>query len=340
MLERTDRRRFLNTALLGTTAVGAFVSREEAIFGAALEDGQAAAESSRPVYQGDPLPQGKLGSLSLSRLILGGNLIGGYAHSRDLLYVSRLLREYNTDAKVFETLAIAEKSGVNTVQLNPGCFPVIETYNRERGGAIQVILNVDVEFDDLSRVKDLVQELTGRGVQALYTHGGVTDRCVMNGQVERVARVIEIIKASGVPAGVGSHSLETTIACEKTGVDPDYYVKTLHPDTYWSASPPEARDEWCWYRKSSNDHDAYHDNYFCADPPRTIEVMKAVKKPWLAFKVMAAGAVSPQVGFNYAFSNGADFVIAGMFDFQVADDVSIAVKALKRVQDRERPWFA
>jgi hypothetical protein len=340
MADRTDRRRFLNTTLLGTAAAGACFSREERVLAAAVDGGTAAVATDRPIYKGDPLPRGKLGTMAISRLIMGGNLIGGYAHSRDLLYVSRLLREYNTDAKVFETLAVAERSGINAIQLNPGCFPVIEAYNRDRGGAMQVILNVDVEYDDMARVKDQVQDLVGRGVQALYTHGMVTDRCVMNGQVDRVAKVVEIIKAAGVPAGVGSHSLETPLACEKTGVGADYYVKTLHPDTYWSASPPEARDEWAWYRSSSNEHDTYHDNYFCADPARTVEVMKAVAKPWLAFKVMAAGALSPQLGFNYAFENGADFIIAGMFDFQVADDVGIAVKALKRSQKRERPWRA
>jgi hypothetical protein len=197
-----------------------------------------------------------------------------------------------------------------------------------------------VEYDDPSRVRDQVQELVGRGAQALYTHGMVTDRCVMNGQPDRVARVVELIKAAGVPAGVGSHSLNTPVASEQEGWNPDFYVKTLHVDTYWSASPAEARDEWCWYRSHSADHDGYHDNIFCVDPARTVEVFSAITKPWLAFKVMAAGAVTPQVGFNHAFANGADFVIAGMFDFQVADDVEVAVKALKRTRNRPRPWRA
>jgi len=33
-------------------------------------------------------------------------------------------------------------------------------------------------------------------------------------------------------------------------------------------------------------------------------------------------------------------VIAGMFDFQLAADVEIVVKALKRTKHRERPWRA
>ena len=40
-------------------------------------------------------------------------------------------------------------------------------------------------------------------------------------------------------------------------------------------------------------------------------MLETVEKPWVAFKVMAAGAIHPRVGFHYAFRGGADFVIAG-----------------------------
>jgi len=35
---------------------------------------------------------GKIGRLSISRLICGGNLFSGFAHSGDLVYVSSLLK--------------------------------------------------------------------------------------------------------------------------------------------------------------------------------------------------------------------------------------------------------
>ena len=36
------------------------------------------------------MPMGTIGQVKMSRLICGGNLLSGYAHSRDLIYVSRL----------------------------------------------------------------------------------------------------------------------------------------------------------------------------------------------------------------------------------------------------------
>jgi hypothetical protein len=350
MAEGTDRRHFIHSALLGTAgATGAFLSLEEKILGAALDGGATVTGDSgsrkattpttsvAPAYKGDPLPRGRIRGLEVSRLILGGNLIGGWAHSRDLMYVSSLLRAYNTEPKVFETLRLAERSGVTMIQVDPACFGLVERYCNEQGGRIQAMVCVHPDPDG-TRTREEIKDLVGRGAAALYTHGEVTDRLVRAGDLKALGRAVELIKAAGVPAGVGSHSLQTPIASERHGLEPDYYVKTFHPDTYWSATPRGRREEWCWYDPRGGDHDGYNDNMFCLDPERTEAFMRPVTKPWVAFKVMAAGAIRPDVGFRFAFQRGADFVIAGMFDFQVAADH--AVKALRHARVRDRPWRA
>ncbi len=55
------------------------------------------------------MPMGRIKNLTLSRLISGGNLISGWAHSRDLGYVHNLMDHYNTPEKVLETLAVLEE---------------------------------------------------------------------------------------------------------------------------------------------------------------------------------------------------------------------------------------
>ena len=86
-----------------------------------LEDkillGRKTATASAAERQNAPnkLPAGKIGKVNISRIICGGNLINGFAHARDLLYVSSLLRHYFTDEKIMETWEKCEENGINTM---------------------------------------------------------------------------------------------------------------------------------------------------------------------------------------------------------------------------------
>jgi len=67
--------------------------------------------------------------------------------------------------------------------------------------------------------------------------------------------------------------------------------------------------------------------------------VQRAKVPVMGFKVLAAGAIQPEDGFEWAFRNGADFICVGMFDFQVVQNANIANKVLDNLQGRTREWF-
>ncbi|MHC4517460.1 MAG: hypothetical protein ACYTAS_02620, partial [Planctomycetota bacterium] len=92
------------------------------------------------------------------------------------------------------------------------------------------------------------------------------------------------------------------------------------------------------YEANSPHHDEYHDNMFCHNAEETVAFMQDVKVPWIAFKVMAAGAIPPAEGFRYAFEGGADFLCVGMFDYQIREDVAITNQILSGSLNRKRPW--
>jgi hypothetical protein len=59
----------------------------------------------------------------------------------------------------------------------------------------------------------------------------------------------------------------------------------------------------------------------------------------VGFKVLAAGAIPPEVGFQWAFDNGADFIDVGMFDFQIVANVNQVIRSVEKAKNRTRPWF-
>ena len=348
MADKTDRRCFLARGVLGAVGAGAvYTSIEENALRAAMTDG-AAQPAAQPVANPPAppkveiapgsLPCGKIGKVSLSRLFIGGNLIGGWAHSRDLAYTSKLFTSYNTEAKIFETLDIAQACGVNTIQLDPASWDSVTKYNASRSRKIQTMVCVRLT-PDRTAMNDSIKKQMDRGATFIYAHGGVTDSYMMDGgKIDAVAQMIELIKAQGVPAGVGGHSLNMPRECEKHKVGADFYVKTFHMDRYWSATPKESRKEYDWMKANAADHNANNDNMWCNNPEETAAFMETVEKPWVAFKVMAAGAIHPRMAFSHAYRNGADFIIAGMFDFQVETDVKLAIECLPKFATRKRPW--
>lgn len=270
------------------------------------------------------IPMGKIGNLEVSRLITGGNLINGFAHARDLIYVSKLVKAYHTDDRIMMTLQLAEKCGINTLMGIPGNISFMHRYRRETGGKMQFIS--DCGWGDF--VEGAKMSIDA-GATACYAQGGTTDTLVQKGDFDTLARGIELIRKNGLPAGVGAHLIESIQACVREGIKPDFWVKTLHQHNYWSATVDQV--------KYSTLNENFKDNIFDFRPQETVDFMNNLEEPWIAFKVLAAGAIKPEQGFPFAFNSGADFICVGMYDFQIVDDVNITLDSLKNV-NRVRPW--
>ena len=267
------------------------------------------------------VPAAKIGDVELSRVLLGGNLMNGFAHARDLIYVSSLIRAYHHPEKVFQTLRLAEDCGINTIITNPILAPMIEEYRRRGIGKIQFISQCKGKNE--KELLDWVKFSVNHGACAAYVQGQAADSYVRNGQFDWIAKALDLIRDNGLPAGIGGHYIQTIMGSVEQGLQPDFWMKTLHHHGYWSART-----------------DDQHDNIWCEDPQKTIEFMRELPQPWIAFKVLAAGSIKPREGFQYAFQNGADFICVGMYDFQVVDDANIALSVLSGKLDRQRPWRA
>ena len=287
---------------------------------------------------GIKMPAGPIGRVQIRRLICGGNLIIGSAHDRDLIYMAALMRSYFTDPKIIQTWQLCEECGINTM-IGPVNSPyaygedptlrVLKRYRDEFGGRLQWLAQTYPKSDDLT---GSIQKAIDNGAVGAFIHGGIADNWVRLNRIDLLAKAIEFAKKNGLIAGTACHNLEVPMAMEKAGVDLDFYMKTFHSDNYWSATPKAERPAQGL---------PPHDNMWCINPEKTAEFMATVKKPWIAFKVLAAGAIHPRDGFRFAFENGADFLNVGMFDFQVREDAILAQQIVTDVnrKGRERPWM-
>jgi uncharacterized membrane protein YphA (DoxX/SURF4 family) len=275
------------------------------------------------------IPMGKIKDIPFSKLILGGNLLSGWAHSRDLIYVSQLVKAYHQKEKIFATLLLAEKCGINTLLTNPILCALIDEYWKRGIGKIQFISDcAGLNYDDkgahpmpFNDYIDKVKKAIDTSAVACYIQGETADYYMENGKPEVIAKVMDLVRQNGLLVGIGAHKIETVKACVDIGFQTDFWMKTMHHHNYWSANNPE-----------------WHDNKFDFSPEETIRYISELPQPVIGFKVMAAGAILPKDGFRYAFENGADFVCAGMYDFQMVEDVNIANEILAGNLNRVRPW--
>lgn len=285
------------------------------------------------------LPTGKIQNHEISRMVLGGNLIGGWAHSRDLIYVPELFKAYNTEKKIYETLILAEQAGINCINIGFPTNELIARYKKSTGSKLKVISQVHPDMEKKDYFVN-IDKAIDFGVDIVQVQGNWCDWLVRDKKIEVIASMMDRIRSQHYTAGLAAHTVDSLIVCEEAGIIPDYYMKTLHHDRYWSAHPLENRIPFEVDGKEFLDHNRFHNNIFDLYPERSVEFVRKTKVPVMSYKILAAGAIEPKDGFRYAFENGSDFICVGMFDFQIVKDVNICLDILNNLPNRTREWYA
>jgi hypothetical protein len=274
------------------------------------------------------LPAGTIAGQRFSRLMMGGNLIGGWSHARDLAYVSMLMRRYNTPSKVRQTLEAGEANGITAINtwVMDDNSQIFEHW--KAGGKMQWFAQVRL---DSGGGFSQIQKAIDQGAVGIHLTGDAAESLLVQGKFDKVGETIQYIKAQKRIAGVAAHGLDVVLECERAGLDVDFYQKTLHSHDYYTAP-----------RSDETASLGAHDNSWCNDPPAVIDSMAKVNKPWIAFKILAAGAIHPRTAFPYSFKSGADFILVGMFDWQIEENAKLAKRVLNILASSEvkrlRPW--
>lgn len=144
---------------------------------------------------------------------------------------------------------------------------------------------------------------------AMVHHGGDTDRLFAAGNSGIVRDYVKAVKDNGILAGVSAHNPDVIKQISDEGWDVDFFMTCF----YFLTSKLTGEDP-----NSILPVGSY--SFLRDDPIRMTKVIRQVKQPCLAFKILGAGRLcssqkSVEAAFKFAFDNikPTDGVIVGMF---------------------------
>jgi hypothetical protein len=285
---------------------------------AGLAAGLAATGTSARADEAQPpggglLPTIALGEHQVTRLIIGGNPIYGHSHFNRLL--SKHQTDWHTPERVVELLKRCEQCGLNTWQnsYTERTVSDLERY-RAAGGTMRWL---SLGKPDWDQHPELIDEAAKHKPIGIAPHGALGERLHRTGRLDVLSDLLKRIRDHGVLVGLSAHDPRLIETAEEKGWNIDYYMCCL----YYLSRPKEE------YRAILGGVLPLGEIYLPTDPPRMFRVIQSVKKPCLAYKVLAAGrrVSSPaevRRCFTEAFANikPTDAVIVGMYQ-QLGDQV-------------------
>jgi hypothetical protein len=286
-----NRREFLKEAAvgIGMTALGA----KGTVLGAAPDE---------------QMPRVALGRYEVSRLILGSNPILGYSHVSDLM--SRVMTDYFTLERIQQLLLRCLEARISTWQ-SSAHEKVDQSLKalRESGKNIQwIFLAAQPHTDDAAALRETIKR---NEPIAIVHHGGVSDSLWREGKIEKAHDFAKRVQDLGVLAGLSAHNPDVIKNAEDKGWNLDLYMTCFYRVTRTHAE---------LQKEVGMQEVPFGEIYLQGDPARMCEVVRQVKRPCLAFKILAAGrrCERPQdveAAFEFAFKSikRTDAVIVGMF---------------------------
>lgn len=280
------RREFLKTGAVLAAGGAAVMSRPAR--------GSSGPAGPRPA-RASAMPTVRLGTIEVSRLILGSNPFWGYSHKSAAL--DEEMRKHHTDERIIQILDEAASCGVTAVASPPDeRWTRLWTRYAAAGGRLETWIS-----QCHGAPEQMLQEIdrsVKAGARAIFIQGARVEEQFGKGRFEILRSWIDHIKDAGLPAGAAAHWPEIHPELERRGFPTDFYYQ-------------------CMYNASkSND-------YSPAERDKAAATIARLKKPVIAYKILAAGRLQASEGFEYAFNHirRKDGVCVGIYAQNAIDQI-------------------
>jgi len=241
------------------------------------------------------LPTVRLGTLEVSRFILGSNPFWGYSHKSPQL--DEEMKRHYTDERIMQILDEAADCGL-TALASPPDERWVNIWARyvEKGGRLKIWISQC--HGNPEQMHEEIDRSIKAGAKAIFIQGLRVEEQFGQGNFDVLRSWIEQIKEAGLPAGAAAHWPE---------VHPEFERRKFPTDFYYQ----------CFYNVSKTN------DYSAAEREKAVATIKALEKPVIAYKILAAGRLPASEGFEYAFNHIArkDGVCVGIYAKKAIDQI-------------------
>lgn len=241
------------------------------------------------------LPTVRLGTLEVSRLILGSNPFWGYSHKSAAL--DEEMRRHHTDDRIMRILDEAAACGVTAVA-SPPDERWRKLWARYAAGGGRLGTWISQCHGDPGQMRTEIDRSVEAGAKAVFIQGARVEEQYAKGRFDTLRAWIEHIREAGLPAGAAAHWPEIHPELERRGFPVDFYYQ-------------------CMYNASKSD------DYGPAEREKAAATIAGIAKPVIAYKILAAGRLSAAEGFEYAFNHirRKDGVCVGIYAENAIDQI-------------------
>jgi hypothetical protein len=222
-----------------------------------------------------PMPMIRLGSIEVSRLILGSNPYGGWAHRPG--DVGKEMIAWYTDERIVAELDEAAAQGITAVSIPPSDRWLRLWKEYKAGGGKMAFWIAQPAFSPQEMPRQIELSVQG-GAKAVYIQGHCVEQQFEANTFDVVKGWLELIVKLGAAAGIGAHRPDVHLEAQKRKFPADFYFQCLY-------------------------NVAHGDSFVKGDPPKAVEIIRQLEKPVIAYKILAASRVPPKEGFEFALKN-------------------------------------
>jgi len=262
-------------------------------------------------------PRTTVGGVSVSRMLIGTNWFLGYTHCTHAKSVF-IERSVTTRERIADILEVYLQAGVDTIMCphTQTVIPDAVQAAQDRTGRELIVVSTPAftttpqtvaEGFDLDEVARVLDGELAKGVKICMPHVSTTDKMVDKcaRQVRHMEAVCRMIRERGMVPGLSTHTPETVVIVDESGLDCETYIQPFNPMGFLM----HVEVDW------------------------VARLIREAAKPVMAIKTMAAGQVRPFQAMTFVWNaiRDCDMVTVGtVAPEEAAELIELSLGILER----------